>query len=129
MTFFEFDDYRKYINAYMKELPKRGHGQVNKLAAFLNVNSTLVSQVLNYKKDFTLEQAMKLSDYFHFNYLEAEYFLSLVQIERAGTVKLKDFFKSKAKEALLKSQEIKNRISTHQVLEDKDKIIFYSSWI
>lgn len=129
MTLFEFDDYRKYINAYMKGLPRRGHGEVNKLAAFLNVNSTLVSQVLNYKKDFTLEQSMKLSDYFHFNQLEADYFLSLVQIERAGTVKLKDFFKGKAKEALVKSQEIKNRISSHQVLDDKDKIIFYSSWI
>jgi uncharacterized protein (TIGR02147 family) len=129
MNIFDFLDYRLFLRSHIKSLPKAGRGQVNKIATYIGVNSTHVSQVLGGQKDFTLEQGQLVAEYLGLGGLECDYFILLLQMERAGSKKLKDYFKKKVVEIKEASLEIKNRIPTERTLSEQDRAVFYSSWI
>lgn len=129
MSIFNFKDYRPFLKDYIKKLPQNGRGQVNKIADFIGVNSTLVSQVLGGYKDFTIEQAHVLSEYLGLSEIETDYFLLLVQLERAGTKKLKDHFRKKINEVAEASLNLKNRVAVDRKLSDHERAVFYSSWL
>ena len=75
--------------------PDLGRGSIKKMAAALKVHPSLISQVLNGIKDFTSEQANDLAIFFGLKERETEYFLCLVNIERAGNTRLKAFLQNK----------------------------------
>jgi uncharacterized protein (TIGR02147 family) len=129
MAVFIYTDYRLFLRSHFKSLPKAGRGQINKIASYVGMNSTLVSQILSGQKDFTLEQGQLVAEYLGLTDLESDYFLLLLQMERAGNKKLKDYFRKKIVETQEASLEIKNRITTERTLSEQDRAIFYSSWI
>jgi uncharacterized protein (TIGR02147 family) len=126
---FEFDNYRTYLSEFLKKLPKRGYGEARKIAAHLEVGSTFVSQVFHGSKDLSLEQADILADYLGLVGLERDYFILLVEKERAGTKRLKQYWNSKLEELKKSSLKISNRVSHHRTLTDEEKSVFYSSFI
>ena len=92
-AFFEIHDYRTLIKNYLETLPNKGRGELAKIARHLEVNSTLVSQVMSGSRDFSHEQALELSQYMGLSELESEYFILLVQLEKAGTQNLKTYIR------------------------------------
>jgi uncharacterized protein (TIGR02147 family) len=129
MSIFNFEDYKKFLRARITALPKKGRGEIGKIAVHLRVNSTLISQIISGPKDFTLEQSQEIAAYFGLSDLEADYLLLLVQIERAGTQKLKQYYQQK-RDALKKaSLQIANRVQTTRTLNDQERAVFYSNWI
>ena len=92
---FEASDYRGYLKEYLLKLPKQGFGEGKRMAKHLGVSSTFISQVLGGGKQLSLEQAQELSEYLGHSELEADYFFHLVQMDRAGTAKLKRLFQQK----------------------------------
>lgn len=129
MSIFDFDDYYAFLRSYLASLPRKGRGEVNRIAKALNVHSTLVSQVFHGKKDFTLEQAHRLCAHLGLPALEADHFILLVLKARAGTAELRDYFRSKLVESKKQSLHLANRIKEHRKLTDTERAIFYSSWI
>lgn len=127
MLVFEYDDYKSYVNAWVQSHPKKGYGLFAKMAAFLETNSVIISQVFKGSRDLNLEQAAKLARFLALGTIETDHFLLLVQLARSGTSELKQIVQRQLKENLLKGQSIKNRIE-HKQLTDEDKAIFYSSW-
>lgn len=123
---FEFSAYRSYLRAYLKKLPKKGHGEARKIAIHLRVSSTFISNVLAGSKDLTLEQAEVLSEYLGHSEMEADYFLNLIQLERAGTHRLKKYFDAKLKETKDKSLQLSKRVQAKNTLTDEEKSTFYS---
>ena len=79
MKIYEYSDYKEYINAYIRELPKNGRGQFLQISKSLRVHSTLISQILKGEKHFTQEQAFAITVYFSMSELETEYFLEMYQ--------------------------------------------------
>lgn len=129
MTIFEFIDYKKFLKSEIKKRPKHGRGEISRLAEFLNVNSTMVSQIITGEKNFTIEQAKKVAEFFILPKLETDYFLILVQIERAGTFDLKNYFREKRDEIKKESLKISKRVSNDKPLSDLERSVFYSSWV
>ena len=129
MSIFKNRDYKVFLKQYIQALPKRGHGEIAKIANHLDVNSALVSQIINGPKDFTLEQGHELVKYLGLSEIEADYFLLLLQKERAGTHQLKSYFQNKIELLLKDSRQVANRVSQDYQLDDKAKAIFYSSWM
>ncbi|MGZ3712404.1 MAG: hypothetical protein ACXVBE_11645, partial [Bdellovibrionota bacterium] len=84
ISLYNFTDYRAYLLARIEAMPKRGYGQSLKLSAFLGVHSTRVSQVLKGSKIFTLEQGALTADFLGLSEDEREYFITLIELERAG---------------------------------------------
>jgi uncharacterized protein (TIGR02147 family) len=127
MSIFDKNNYRAIFEERLKKLPKSGRGVKAQLAAYLNINSTMISQILSGNKDFSIEQAQKAAEFLGLSKLEMDYFITLVQIERAGNVDLKKYFSEK-KEALKKeSLKLSKRLGADIALTDLERSIFYSS--
>jgi uncharacterized protein (TIGR02147 family) len=124
---FEFENYQSYLNHYLQRLPKQGHGEARKISALLGVSSTFISHVFSGQKLLTPEQAEKLTDYLGLTGLEADYFFYLVQLERAGTERLKKFCRTKLAEIKQKSLTLSNRLNPKKVLNDQERSVFYSN--
>lgn len=124
---FEFSEYRDFLKQYFKSLPKRGFGEAKKIANYLGVSSTYVSQILAGSKILTLEQATALGAYLGLSEIEADYFFYLVQNERAGTQELKKYCRRKLDDLRKKSLSLVARIEPNRKLNDQEKSVFYSS--
>jgi len=124
---FDYHNYKQCINGWISEQKAGGHGQLRKMALHLGVNSVVMSQVFRGSRDLTLEQALGVSNYIGFTELERDYFLLLVQKERAGTHDLKQVYKKQLQTLSSAAQNLKNRVK-HQKLTDEDRATFYSQW-
>lgn len=124
---FQFEDVNSYLKDYLRRLPHQGYGEARKIAGHLSVSSTYVSHILSGQKQLSSEQALSLTKYFGHNPAEAEYFLYLVQYDRAGTMDLKKFYSTKIKELQATSLKLVNRVEPNRNLTEHEKSIFYSS--
>lgn len=129
MDLYAHDDYRDYVRSTILSRPQQGRGEITRMAAHLGIHSTLMSLILSGKRELNQEQAFELCSYFEFTESETEYFLLLVQIQRAGTVALKKHYTKKAEEFRRQSMKLSARVKTGTVLKDVDKAVFYSSWV
>lgn len=126
---FEYIDYKKYINEKIANSPARGRGIKQKIAVHLKCQTAFVSQVLNGLPNFSLEQAVKLNSFFEHTKEESRFFLLLVQLERAGSNDLQNFFKAEIDEILEKRSDLKNRIDIKTTLKKVDQQVYYSTWL
>ena len=124
-SLFSLTDFRHYVRSWVKA---QGRGEYRKIALKLRVHTTLVSQIFNGKKCLTEEQATLLCDHMGLNALETDYFIKLIQLERAGSESLKLLFKRHLKQIQNQSSEIKSRVPNVEVLSEQDRALFYSSW-
>lgn len=129
MSIFEYTDYRAYLNNYLKQLPKKGRGELSRIAQHLRVNTTLLSQIRSGLRDFNIEQTYEMSIYLGHSELETEYFSILVQIEKSGTSNLKKYLEQKRMKLKNQALSLSERISHEKRLTDQDRTIFYSSWL
>jgi uncharacterized protein (TIGR02147 family) len=125
---FEFDNYRKFLTKRLKEMPKKGYGQMSRLAVYLGVHSTLVSQVLKQHKSFSTDQAALVAEFFGLNELESEYFILLVQIERAGNTAAKNHYTKQLQRVLEHANTISHRVRVDAELSEEQRAVFYSDW-
>lgn len=94
----------------------------------MGVHPSLVSQILKGDKQLTQDQAFALTEFFALSPLESEFFLQLVQLDRAATPKLKAHLRAKLEQIRGQSTELAKRLESKQVLSDNAKGIFYSDW-
>ena len=127
MNIYDFSDYKAFINKKIASLPKKGFGQFRKLAQHLNISPVIVSQVFKGDRELTLEQAHGSTEFFGLNTMERDYFLLLVQRNRAGNYKLKEVFEEQLKVIVEKSREVKSRVTANE-LSEEDKALYYSHW-
>lgn len=88
------DSYRDIINDYLGYRHKRRpRGAIKKLADQLHCHPTFLAQVLNEKANLSMEQALTVAQFYEFSREELEYFLLVLQLNRAGTKELRVFLK------------------------------------
>lgn len=126
---FDFSSYKDYIRNWIDESPSKGRGIKLKMAEYLGCQTAFVSQVLNGDPNFSLEQAVKLNSFFRHGKEEGKFFLLLVQLGRAGSFELEQFFKDQIADVLSSRSDLKNRIDTNKGLSKLDQQTYYSSWI
>jgi uncharacterized protein (TIGR02147 family) len=120
---------RAWIRTHLKSLPNQGRGQLTRLAAHLRVNTTLVSQVMSGSRHFSDEQALEVAEFFGLIGVEQEYFVLLIQQEKAGSAKLRTYIADKLKDLKATALELKNRVQMERSLTDEERTRFYSSWL
>lgn len=126
ITVFSYSDYREYIEMKLKN-KGFGRGGKARLAKFLSCQPSFVSQVLKNKSSFNLEQGFKLNSFFQHNPLAKEYFMVLIELDRAGTLELRNYFEEKRLQLIEKSKLIENQMSYDQ-LSEPEAIAYYSNW-
>jgi len=128
MNVFKFISYKEFINCEIKNASMKGRGILKALAKHARVHSTYMSHIFHGDKNLSLEQACLVCDYFNLNELETDYFLNLVQYERAGSFTLKNKIKKRIDELKQDSAKVEKHIGKHVELTDKQKTKFYSHW-
>jgi uncharacterized protein (TIGR02147 family) len=128
VTVYEFNSYKEFVREWVRTADGGPRGQYLKMAKSIRVHTTTISQIFQQEKDLTLEQAHLLTDHLGLNALESRYFMSLVQMGRAGTADLKSYFANEAKLLKAESELIKNRVVKGERLSAAQRAIFYSQW-
>jgi uncharacterized protein (TIGR02147 family) len=126
MSLFGFDSYKGFIRSKIKE-NSEVYGYQSRLAEAAKCQRSFLSQVLSKEVHLTVEQAMGLCEFWKFGNDEQEYFLLLVQSERAGTESLKRFFERKLEGLLAKQKNLTDRFK-ETAQSEKDNEIYYGSW-
>ena len=129
MTIFEFTDYKKFVLHTIESNPELGRGSVKKIAESLRVHPSLISQILKGLKDFNPEQANDVATFLGLDEEATEYFLCLVEIERAGTAKLKTFLTNKRDRMIRLAKAVQDASDGDDFLKRKnvaDRL--YSYW-
>lgn len=124
---YDFDDYKTFVNSWVASQPRKGYGQFRKMAIALNISSVVISQVFRSTRDLSPEQALKLTKHLALDPNETDYFLALVQKDRAGSVDLRDFYKQHLERLRREARALKNRMS-YKPLDGEAQSVFYSSW-
>jgi hypothetical protein len=125
---FSFNSYQEFIRETIQRLPRQGRGELLRLANYISIHTSTLSQVLALKKHFTLEQACLAAEFFGLNELETSYFIIMVNRDRAGTTLLRRNFEAQLHEIKLKSSELKDLLPQDRPLTQEEKAIFYSNW-
>lgn len=128
-TIFQQRDYRSAIRHWVKAQPKAGRGEFKKMAEHLRIPTPVFSQILSEQRELTEDHAYLLAEYMGLLELEREYFITLVQIERAHHHSYKTFLKKKLGELSSKSKSLSTRVQTDGQLSEAHQAEFYSSWV
>lgn len=126
---FDFQDYRPFLLAFLKAQPKKGHGIRSHWAQAMGCQIAFVSHILKGLYDLSVEQAEALSRHLALSKEERDYFILLVQKNRAGTHQLKSYYHEMVLEKLRHRDQIRNRMQIKEQLTLEDQNIFYSSWV
>src|SRR5262249_54291611 len=124
---YSFQGYKPYLNHVLSPTGS-SRGLRSKLAEHLDCQTAFISQVLNGPSHFSLEYALKISEFLSHNEDEAQFFMLLVQMDRAGTHTLKDFYKRQLQQIHTAREKVQERIKVKQGLSEQARETYYSSW-
>src|ERR1700733_4662067 len=88
----EFNDYKGFIREIGKARSELQRGFRTRLAEAAQCQSAFVSQVLNTSAHFSLEQGLRIARFLNLDKEESQFFILLLEENRAGTEDLRDFF-------------------------------------
>jgi uncharacterized protein (TIGR02147 family) len=103
-------------------------GQRSKLAQALKVQTAFISRVLHGDAHFSLEHAIPISQFLEHSEGEADFFLLLLQKDRAGSAALKSYFERQLEKIHEQRKLIAERIQVKSSLSPEDQTTYYSSW-
>ncbi len=124
---FKTKSYTDYVSKRLSGPLRRGDKL--RLAVALRVEPSFVSRVLKGVAHFSLEHAVVINEFLGHSPDESQYFLLLLQYERAGTKKLRDVFKAQMDAILEKRAEVSERIGVRQKIPLEIQTTYFSSWI
>jgi len=129
ISLFEYKNYKSFFKDWVKNHPSQGRGLYNKVAEVLRTSNAAVSQIFNGDRELNLEQAIEIAEFINLSNSETDYFLLLVEYNRAGSEKLRKKLLSKINSEKNRQKNLINRVPTDTVLPEQVKSIYYSSWI
>jgi uncharacterized protein (TIGR02147 family) len=122
---FDFRDYKKYLTHRFKNGERGGQARA---AQALRCHSGYISQVLHGKAHLSLEQGDEANRFFKHSKLASQYFITLLQIARAGTETLREHFEEQRVAIYDRQLVLKNRFQVHTPISIEDEGRIYSSW-
>ncbi len=128
LDIFSYNSYKDYLRDKIQSGAKVTKGLRGQLIEYLHCQSSYLSQVLNGKPNFTLEQAVLLNQFFHHNKLESKYFILLVERSRAGSKELREHFDEEIEEIKKDRSNLKKRLLNTEEINPEDQHKYYSTW-
>ncbi|RLA64804.1 MAG: hypothetical protein DRQ88_10285 [Epsilonproteobacteria bacterium] len=125
---FEHRDYRDFLNNYIESLPRKGRGIKKNLARHLYCQTTHISQVLGKRTNLTLEQGVRAAEFIHLTHEEKKYFMLLLNLSRAGSKDLEDFFEEERAGLVKQRKRILEKMKTQKLLDQTQRSKYYNNW-
>lgn len=125
---FDAHNYKIFVRDFIKSKPSGGRGTFRELANHLRVHTTFISQVFSGSKDLSAEQGFKTAEFLGLDTNQSEYFLALIELERATFEPLRERIRARMDIMCRQNQMVTSRIKPTKELSDDVKARFYSSW-
>ncbi len=122
---FDFEDYKEYL-LFREQTWSRGMRKA--LAQAIGCQAAFISQVLNDRHHFSLEQAQNANSLLGHSEEESHFFLLIVQLNRAGTDSLRKYFSDQIGKIKVQRKVLKNRVGVAQTLNLEGQLTYYSAW-
>ncbi len=127
MNIFNFNDYKEIIREKIKE-NKHLKAYKTNLAMLAGCQKSFFSQVLSTHIHFTPDHAARLTEIWHFNESEADYFILLLMQARAGNSSLKNYLQKKIDKLIQLQGQPSERLYWPSLDSPSSQLQYYSSW-
>lgn len=127
MDIFTFQSYKAVLRASIKENQSQ-RGYKSQLAEAAGCQRAYLSQTLNSHVQLTPEHALNLADFWGLPALEKEFFIELVNYERAGSEKLRQYSLQRLTKFREKNSNISLRLKKPGIQDPSLQVSYYSSW-
>lgn len=124
---FAFNSYKQVMASYLAGNSNRG--QMTKAAEALNCQRSYLSRIISEELQLTPDHAFNLARFWRLKDDERDYFLALVDFERAGDPSYKDFVKSRISSLKQKYESVQERTKRTSLSLDAHQAAYFSSWI
>lgn len=127
MKIFGFKDYKAFIKHRIDE-DENQWGLMTKLAKAAGCQRPYLSRVLSDEVHLTASQIFGLAKYWNLSDEERDYFLGLLEIEKAGSMDYREHLKKKLSEAKKNHENISQLVNRKMAAETGRDLIYYSAW-
>src|SRR5665213_82836 len=117
-------DYRKLLEEKIKE-NSSVRGYQTKLAEAAGCQKAFISQILKGTANLSLDHGISLAQFWGFSETDTEYFLNLIQMERAGTQILRQYFSRQLKRLKVDDENIAHRFGWPRLDQKQDEALYY----
>lgn len=128
ISVYEYKDYKQFILDWMSQAPQQGRGMRKALAEAIGCQMAFITHVLSGDYHLSLEQSEACTRWIGLDDGESEFFLLLVQFERAGTKGLKNLIRRQLSVRREQQAVLKKRVNITETVSLEDQMIYYSSW-
>ncbi len=126
-SIYNHEDFREYLGE-MLDSNEFGRGARLKLSNFIECQPSFISQVLNGKNELSLEHAHKMNLFFNHDTEASQYFLTMVNLSRAGTFDLQKFLREQMRDQREKQLQVHKVVQKAELHRD-DLLYYYSNWL
>jgi uncharacterized protein (TIGR02147 family) len=126
MHLFQFTDYKECLRALIDEKGERGYQSL--LAEKAGCQRAFLSQVLNSHVHLTLDHAASLCKFWQFSELETDFFMELVNLDRAGSEALRSLARRRLKELRRQESSLKRKFNRTSTSNEEVHTRYYSNW-
>lgn len=126
---FEAASYLEILDEFLHSPQSKNRRGVSKLADELNVHPTFISKVLQGKAHFSMEQSIAFCQFAKLKADETEYFVDLVNHDRAGNHQAKQHFAMRLRRHRSLRKNLRERLESSRDLTSQDQWIYFESWL
>lgn len=127
MDVYKYTNYRNLLEDWMNNQSLRGAR--THLAKAASCSPSWMTRVLTGSVQLTPDQAMGIATYINLSDDEADYFLLLVDLERAGSSILKKRIQKKLDTLIKNSGRVGVSVKADSLVKNENSIQYYSSWV
>jgi len=122
---------KNYREALKVLIRKRGQtwGGISKLARDSDCQRSHISRVISGKLHFTPDQALAIAASFGFSENTTEYFLTKVDMERAGTRALRNRLQKRLREIETKIENLATKMQRPTFTAREVEVTYFSNWL
>jgi len=124
---FSASDYRSYLKEWIAERPGKGRGQISALAKTARCAPAYFSRVLLGQADLSQEQAYAIQSVLGHSPDEAQFFILLLDRDRAGDVAWRAFCDRRLTAAREARTDLQKRFKSAGTLSREAQAVYYSS--
>lgn len=129
MTVFESKSYVSYMQNAILSDGKKKHGIVKALAEKLRCHPTFISQVMSGKADLNHDQAIRFCNYLELTQEETEFFINLLNRDRAASTEAKAHFQRILDEKISERRVFQKRANLKSSLRTDQEGQYLARWV
>lgn len=123
---FSCRDYKVYLKARIET--SEGSSIRTKLCKVMGTPNSFLSQVLHDSTHLSQDHGIKLANHWRLNADEKQYFLTLINLARAGSMELRAYLEKELEDLRLRQIQITQRLQAPVLSKESARWEYYSAW-